>query len=226
MGGATEVAASATLGGVFLLRVMLPDRPGSLGAVATALGHAQADIHAVEIVERGAGYAVDDFMLTLPTHGRPDALFSACAGVPGVEVMWVSSYPDNWSLMGDTDVLEEMTTDPERAEEILLRAAPAAFHSTWALVTDRAGIVQASTPLAPAGLVLREAVFGSLRTPHVAVLPAGWAEGWGEHAVAVAPFRGSLNAIVLGRPGPEFRRSELVRLRHLAMLSDLRLPTP
>ena len=48
---------------MFLLRVALPDRPGSLGAVATALGTAGADIQAVEIVEKYEGFAVDDFMV-------------------------------------------------------------------------------------------------------------------------------------------------------------------
>ncbi|MCW2770497.1 MAG: amino acid-binding protein, partial [Aeromicrobium sp.] len=36
----------------FLLRVELPDVPGSLGTLATALGGAGADIEAIEIVER------------------------------------------------------------------------------------------------------------------------------------------------------------------------------
>lgn len=203
---------------------MLPDRPGSLGAVATALGHAHADISAVEIVEKGPGYAIDDFMLSLPSHGRPDALITACAGLPDVEVMWVSSYPENWRLTADTDVLEDMVADPDHAEDILLRAAPVAFHCTWAIIASRTGAVVDATPLAPPEVMLDEAHFGQLRTPHVAALASGWLPGWGEHAVAVAPFRGSQNSIVIGRPGPEFRRSELVRLRHLAMLSDLRLP--
>ncbi|HZA74624.1 MAG TPA: amino acid-binding protein, partial [Propionibacteriaceae bacterium] len=45
-----------------MMRVTLPDRPGSLGAVATAMGGVGADINAVEIVEKGAGIVVDDFV--------------------------------------------------------------------------------------------------------------------------------------------------------------------
>ncbi|MDN6021167.1 MAG: amino acid-binding protein, partial [Acidipropionibacterium jensenii] len=48
-----------------MLRVQLPDTPGSLGFVATAMGTVDADISAVEIVEKGPGYAIDDFILTL-----------------------------------------------------------------------------------------------------------------------------------------------------------------
>jgi hypothetical protein len=35
---------------VFLMRITLPDRPGSLGSDATAKGSVGADIHDVEIV--------------------------------------------------------------------------------------------------------------------------------------------------------------------------------
>ncbi|HEY3004627.1 MAG TPA: ACT domain-containing protein, partial [Kribbellaceae bacterium] len=50
---------------MFLLRLILPDRPGSLGTVASALGEVGADIHAIEIVEhrRDDGTAVDDVVV-------------------------------------------------------------------------------------------------------------------------------------------------------------------
>ena len=41
----------------YLLRLVLPDRPGALGAVATALGHAGADIMSVDIIERSCELA-------------------------------------------------------------------------------------------------------------------------------------------------------------------------
>ena len=48
----------------YLLRVELPDVPGSLGAVAAAIGEAGGDIEAIEIVEhRRDGTAVDDVLL-------------------------------------------------------------------------------------------------------------------------------------------------------------------
>ena len=51
---------------VFLIRVSIPDRPGSLGAVASAMGTVGADIHAVEIVGREMGRVIDDFLVKLP----------------------------------------------------------------------------------------------------------------------------------------------------------------
>ena len=53
------MSSERTVGVSFLLRVVLPDKPGSLGAVATALGNAGADILGVNVVERSPGNAVD-----------------------------------------------------------------------------------------------------------------------------------------------------------------------
>ena len=44
----------------YLLRVQLADQPGSLGSLAVALGSVGADILSLDVVDRGAGYAIDD----------------------------------------------------------------------------------------------------------------------------------------------------------------------
>lgn len=209
-------------GGVFLMRVKLTDRPGALGRVATALGTAKADISAVEVVDRGEGWAVDDFMFALPPDVKADSLVTSCSALPGVEVLWMSRYPEAWSLESDIDVLTRMLDDPENAEHTLVMAAPSVFHVSWGLVIDRdSGAVVWHTELAPELDATQTAVLGDLETARTLELPHDWAAGWGEVVLAVAPFRGR-SSIVVGRDGgPEFRRSELARLRHLAALSDL-----
>lgn len=204
-----------------MVRVMLPDRPGSLGRVATALGTADADINAVEIVDRGDGWAVDDFFLTLPAGAKPDSLVTACGAIAGVQVLWVSYYPEAWNLEGDVDVLNRMLDDPEHAEVTLVQAALTVFHVSWALVVDRdSATVTHRTDRAPELGARELGRLGDLSSAHSLDLPQGWTPGWGESVVAVAPFR-DRHSIVVGRDGgPEFRRSEVVRLRHLAALSD------
>lgn len=203
-----------------MLRVALPDRPGSLGLVASALGTVRADISAVEIVDRVDGYAVDDFMLSVPATVAPDAMVATCTAIPGVEVLWLSYYPETWSLLADVDVLHQMTEHPEQAETLLLEAAPEAFHAHWALLVDRDGPgVLAGTELAPSPTPDQLDAFADLAVAHTASLPGGWVAGWGESEVAVAPFRGP-RSIVLGRNGgPGFRRSEEARLRLMATLA-------
>ncbi|MCW2603378.1 MAG: amino acid-binding protein, partial [Pseudonocardiales bacterium] len=68
----------------YLLRVVLPDRPGALGALATALGSVEADILSVDIVERSPGFAVDDLVVDIPSDRLADSLITAALGVEGV----------------------------------------------------------------------------------------------------------------------------------------------
>jgi ACT domain-containing protein len=56
----------------YLMRVELPDVPGSLGRVASAIGEAGGDIEAIEIVEKRDGFAVDDVLLEIPSGTMPD----------------------------------------------------------------------------------------------------------------------------------------------------------
>ena len=205
---------------MFLLRLALPDRPGSLGAVASAMGTVGADINAVEIVEKYEGYAVDDFMVELPTGVLPDSLVSVCTAIDGVELLWLSHYPENWGLQGDVDVLNHMTEYPERAEEILTLESPEVFRVTWAAMIDRQSRrVIVKTDLAPdldeAGI----AALGPLDEVREDELPHGWLPDWTETLIAVAPFRSTASIVVARRGGPEFLASEIARLRHLAALA-------
>ena len=67
----------------YLLRLVVPDKPGLLGAVATALGHAEIDIVSVDVLERANGVAVDDVVVDLPPDRLPDSLITAVRSVPG-----------------------------------------------------------------------------------------------------------------------------------------------
>ena len=205
--------------GVFLMRVVLPDRPGSLGAVATAMGTVGADINAVEIVEKYEGYAIDDFMLEMPGGAAPDSLITACTSVPGVEVVWLSHYPEGWGLQSDVDVLNSMTEQPEHAETILTREAPEVFRVTWALLVDRVTHrVLSQTDLAPDLDEAGVSALGALDDLRDGELPAGWITGWGEALIAVAPFHSDASIVLARNGGPEFLKSELARLRHLTAL--------
>ncbi|HEX5335020.1 MAG TPA: amino acid-binding protein [Propionicimonas sp.] len=201
------------------MRVVLPDRPGSLGAVATAMGTVGADINAVEIVEKYEGYAIDDFMLEMPVGAAPDSLITACTSVQGVEVVWLSHYPEAWGLQSDVDVLNTMTEQPDDAEAILTREAPQVFRVTWAMLIDRVeGTVLAQTDLAPELDAAGVAALGALDEVRESELPDEWFSGWGETLIAVAPFRSNASIVLARRGGPEFLKSELARLRHLTAL--------
>lgn len=70
----------------FVVRVWLPDRPGALGQVASAIGSIGGDVAGIEILERGGGSAIDELRVSLPSAALLDALIEAMRGVPGVAV--------------------------------------------------------------------------------------------------------------------------------------------
>lgn len=212
---------------MFLLRLTLPDQPGSLGQVATALGSIGADIAAIEVVERHDGdVAVDDFFVDLPTGGREDSLVSACQSVHGVRVLWFSRYPAGTDLHRDLEAVEAMTQNPPRAERLLVDLAPSVFHSDWALLVEpdeagaRIGYGTANAPDLPES----EPDWLPLTRPQRLTLPASWDDhGWRDVAAAAAPLgsvRASRAVVVGRRGGPEILDSELARLAHLATLAE------
>ena len=52
---------------MLLLRVRMPNRPGAMGAVASALGLIGADINLVEIIEKRGDVEIDEFIFDLPS---------------------------------------------------------------------------------------------------------------------------------------------------------------
>lgn len=204
------------------MRVSLPDRPGALGAVATAVGLVGCDIRSIEIVESRQGHGVDDFMLDIPPGVLPDTVVSACQEVPGVQVLWISRHHDNGSLLTDLETLEQMTRDPQHAAEVLVDSAPAALHCQWAVLVDRAGgrqRVTYSTAMAPDLDEDGLRRIGALEQAGSTELPAGWVPAWSESTLAWAEI-GADRTILVGRTGgPDWLPSELLRLRHLSALA-------
>lgn len=206
----------------FLLRVSLTDVPGSLGALATALGGAGADIDAIEIVERRAdGRVVDDVLLELPPQVMPDALVTACHGLEGVEVQWVSRYAAGANLSMDLEAVERFTDDPARAIDLLIEVVPATFRTDWAMALLRGeggAVVRAASPTAPQ-LVPAADQWLDLHGPQMVQA----APEWDSTVLAAAPgsARGvGAFVVVVGRHGgPEFLASEVARLGHMVSLA-------
>ncbi|HUR14857.1 MAG TPA: ACT domain-containing protein [Mycobacteriales bacterium] len=200
----------------YLLRVVLPDRPGMLGAVATALGDAGADIVSLDVVERGPDGAVDDLLVQLPPGGLADSLITAARSVPGVVVESLRPYLGADDLHRDLELVDELAAAPGEALQLLVDHAPGVFRAGWALLVGPDGVT-AHSPGAPeqSGLDLPTVSAPRRVTVNEAWVPARWHELGVE--LAVAPVGASGAAIVLGRPGgPRFRDSEVMRLAHLA----------
>jgi hypothetical protein len=205
-----------------LLRIRLPDVPGSLGAVATAVGAVGANIEAIEIVEHGAdGTAIDDVFVDLTPGVLPDMVVSAVQRLDGVRVLWVSRYAAGGNLNLDLEAVEAITEDPARAMRTLASLVPRVFRADWALIVDAAdGAASSIESTSAAPDLPDEALAWFPLDGPVRVDPGGSWTGWSETEVAAAPLGTATRAIVFGRSGgPAILDSELARLNHLAALT-------
>ena len=207
----------------YLLRVELPDVPGSLGRVATAIGEAGGDIEAIEIVEKSPeGTAVDDVLLETAPGVMPDSLVSACNRLDGVQVLWISRYGAGGNLFLDLELVETLTETPGTALDELIDLLPITFRADWALRVRRtdAGVkILHGTSAAP-DLIDGEVAWFPLGRAARLEVPEDW-ERWTSTLVAAAPLGDDGEELVLfgRRGGPEILDSELARLGHLAALA-------
>ena len=70
----------------FHLKISLPDRPGSLGSVASAIGFAGGDIRKFTVVSNEGGRGVDDVVVAIPGTDPTD-LLNVLTQIGGVEVL-------------------------------------------------------------------------------------------------------------------------------------------
>nr|WP_208383476.1 ACT domain-containing protein [Modestobacter marinus] len=206
------------------MRLVVPDRPGTLGAVATALGHAGIDIVSVDVLERGNGVAVDDIVVELPADRVADSLITAATAVPGVQVESLRPFAGPMDTHRELELLEALAPAGSGTAKVLAAELPRVFRSGWAVVLSGSPdqlTVLAASDAAPSLEDVRTPWL-PLTTPLLLPSDGEWVPlRWQEMAVEMmaAPLDPG-TAVLLGRSGgPAFRRSELLRLAHLTGLA-------
>ncbi len=106
----------------YVLRLWLPDFPGTLGRVAAAIGQAGGDVIGIEILERGAGMAIDELIVVIPSDAENamEQLIAEVSQVEGVAVEDVHTValdrPDQSVLALDTAARIMESSRDERLE--------------------------------------------------------------------------------------------------------------
>lgn len=192
------------------MRVDLPDVPGSLGRLATAIGHAGGDIEAIEIVEKNPnGRALDDVLLDTAPGTMPDSLVSACHALDGVEVVWISHYPTGGGVVLDLEAVEELTQVGAEALDKLVDLIPVTFRTDWAVRLHRSEGMVYGTSAAP-----DEFEFPDIERATRLDLPDD-----DVNLYAAARIDGNQVIVTGRRGGPVFIDSEIARLGHLCALA-------
>ena len=203
----------------FVVRVWLPDRPGALGAVASRIGAVRGDVVGIDILERGAGRAIDELLVELPDAGLVSLLLAEIGQVDGVDVEDVR--PAGAEIADPRlDALETAAILVGAGTECDLMASLVAhagrnFAAEWAVVVDldeRALVASHGAPPPPGWLVAF--VTGSQSS---AVVSAGEC---GPDDVAWSALGGSGLALLLGRQGRPFRAKERHQLAALCRIAQ------
>ncbi|TXG90771.1 amino acid-binding protein [Rhodococcus rhodnii] len=206
----------------YLLRVQLPDRPGSLGSLAVALGSVGGDILSLDVVERGAGFAIDDLVVDVEPGKLPDTLITAAESLPDVRVDSIRPYNGILDTHRELELIDQVAGAPRDTLQILVDGAPRVLRVGWATVVaqgETGAYRIVGSPGAPEThatdvpwLPLEKTVALDGQADWV---PPIWREM--DTALAAAPLGVPEKALVLGRPGgPEFRPSEIARLGYFA----------
>ncbi len=208
----------------YLLRVQLEDRPGSLGSLAVALGSVGADILSLDVVERAAGYAIDDLVVDLAPGAMPDMLITAAEKLTGVRVDAIRPHTGLLEAHRELELIDHIAaaeTRPNRLQ-VLVDEAPRVLRVGWCLVVtlDESGMQRVAggrgAPETDATSVPWLPI-DSARTLDgtAAWIPQVWRDM--DTTLAAAPLGAPDTAVMLGRPGgPGFRPSEVARLGYLA----------
>ncbi|HSL57791.1 MAG TPA: ACT domain-containing protein [Acidimicrobiales bacterium] len=203
----------------YVVRLWVSDRPGALGAVASSIGAAGGDVVGIEILERGAGRAIDELVVELPGPEHVDRLVAEISAVEGVDVEFVAPvagavHDPRLDALETAAILVGAATPDELLEALVAHSART-IGAAWAAVVDlEEGEVWAATPTAPDGSWLSAFVEG---TRMLSVL-----DGGGPSDVAWAPMPASGVALVLGRDGTAFRALERRHVAALARIADTR----
>jgi hypothetical protein len=203
----------------YVVRLWVSDRPGALGAVATRIGAAGGDVVGIEILERGAGRAIDELVVELPDAALVDRLVAELSTLEGVDVEFVApvagAVHDPRLDALETAAILVGAASPESLLDALVAHSCRTIGAAWAAVVDlEEGEVWTSAGTAPTPRWLAAFVEGTRMLTAV--------DGAGPSDVAWAPLPATGLALVLGRDGTAFRALERRHVAALARIADTR----
>ena len=213
----------------YLIRVTLPDVPGSLGQLAEAFGMIDADIRSVDIVQTSPdGVVTDDMVVELPTGTLVDAIITAAASIDGVDVDSIRPFTGRVDRRGQIQMLARIasqTRDVATAMEELVSVMPQAMTSSWAVVLEDTGdglVRVAASQAAPGDDGSSPALSDVDRARILDEEADTWVpEPWWllGTTLAACPLTGTNLLLVIGRiGGPDFLASEVTQIGDLGTI--------
>jgi hypothetical protein len=203
----------------FVVRVWVPDRPGALGQVASRIGAVRGDVVGIDILERGAGRAIDELIVELPDASLVSLLLAEIDQVDGVDVEDVRpASPEMADPRLDALETAALMVKASSVDDLLgslVGHARRDFGAEWAVVVhldERVLLASQGAPPPPGWLVAF--VAGSESSAAVC------AGECGPDDVAWASLGPARLALLLGRQGRPFRARERHQLAALCRIAQ------
>ncbi|QGG95571.1 ACT domain-containing protein [Actinomarinicola tropica] len=202
----------------YVVRLWLADRPGALGAVTSRIGAVGGSVVGIEILERGAGRAIDELVVELPGDHLLDLLAKEIGQVDGVDVELIQPiegavHDPRLDALETAAVLVGAGT-PDDLLDALSVHARRTIGASWAAVVDlEEGAVWVTDGDCPPSAWLTAFVEGTRMVAPDEAAPED---------VAWAPLPASGVALLLGRSGTAFRALERRHVAALARIADTR----
>ncbi len=199
----------------WVMRVWLPDRPGSLAAVAGAISDKGADVVAIDVVDRGAETAIDDITVDLGGCNITDVV-TAVTSLPDVAVEDVRE-ERGWRLTRAESLHHAarlLAPGCDRPLGELCDLVVAGLGADWAAVTQREGYLLAGSGELPDPVWLRSFATG-----------LGFGGGRGVAVDGTVFERVGDGGLIVGRGLPELSAAEVEEIGGWAAIATLLLPS-
>jgi hypothetical protein len=202
------------------LRISVPDRPGSLGRVTSAIGSAGGDIAKVDVLESEAGRALDDVFVQVRDAAHLARLSRTVESLAGVVILGVQHPAPPVTGHTELELVQQILSQPDRSLQTLVDGAPGALGSDWAaLIEFGADGAQSDVLAVSTRAPVRDAVQVSapLRLGAVRVIDPQTDQPYS--GAAMIPLAGTNVGLLLVREsGVDFHRRELWRFGPLGAI--------
>ena len=189
------------------VRVELADRPGALGALATELAHAGADIERITVLERRRRRATDDLLLQWPTfYGESDLVDVVEAGratFVGCRVL-----RDSGHYVPALQLVDQLLSRPDPVD-VLVEHICEVVDADWCvrIVQGRSIRVLATAGDVPADVAWQDVLQTAVQTPLLRQ----------QQQIVTVPMGDELGSLCLGRnPGLPWHWAEVGQAATLA----------
>lgn len=204
-----------------VVRVVLPDRPGALGLVASRIGALGGDIVGIDVLERGERLAIDEFSVVLAGADLAPLLVREIEEVDGASVeecRVVDAFSD--PRLDALESAEQLAAAPDAdaLRRRLVTSVLGDFGAEWSALLpacpDDQSFAAVAAGAAPAEPLLHALAAGTVASPLVAEGMAG------PDDLMVAQLATFGAVLLVGRAGHRFRVRERKQLVALARVAD------